>query len=461
MTEDRYYPGYHFRPPKNWMNDPNGLIFKDGWYHLFFQYNPNSDIWGDIHWGHARSEDLIHWEMCPIAITPSTDQGEVHCYSGCAVDKGDETKIFYTSIGVGERGPETGAQQWSAICKESNLLNWQKCGTPALSQKLNGNHLITMWRDPFVWKEAEMWYMLLSGTCEKKGCIALYNSNDLESWKFCSIFYQSEQYELIECPNIMRFGDKYVLLYSPMEAVHYSIGTIDHKNMQFISEKEGIFDYSIGKKGFYAPNVYLNDPLERYVVFGCLFEGDRLNSSRSRGWAGMQSVPRIVALEDEELRVEPAQECYMLRKKCMSIYKPDESMHAEGMQIEIELLYCPSADSVLQIILQSSPDGVEKTVVTLDYSKKDLFLDRSESTVYKDISTEDLHAPISFAERPVQLRIFVDHSSIEIFYDRRITMSARIFPSREDSVHNSLRISEDTKVLSGRIYHLECKTKIG
>ena len=70
MTEDRYYPGYHFRPSINWMNDPNGPIFKNGWYHLFFQYNPNSDVWGDIHWGHAKSKDLIHWEMCPIAIAP-------------------------------------------------------------------------------------------------------------------------------------------------------------------------------------------------------------------------------------------------------------------------------------------------------------------------------------------------------------------------------------------------------
>lgn len=99
MTEDRYYPGYHFRPSINWMNDPNGPIFKNGWYHLFFQYNPNSDVWGDIHWGHAKSKDLIHWEMCPIAIAPSTEAGEVHCYSGCAVDRGDEVRIFYTSIG--------------------------------------------------------------------------------------------------------------------------------------------------------------------------------------------------------------------------------------------------------------------------------------------------------------------------------------------------------------------------
>ena len=73
--EDKFYPGFHYRPQKNWINDPNGLIYKDGWYHMFYQYNPGGDVWGDIHWGHAKSRDLIHWEECTVALTPSYAEG--------------------------------------------------------------------------------------------------------------------------------------------------------------------------------------------------------------------------------------------------------------------------------------------------------------------------------------------------------------------------------------------------
>ena len=455
MSKDRYYPGVHFRPPKNWMNDPNGPIYKNGWYHLFFQYNPNADVWGDIHWGHARSRDLLHWELCPVAIAPSKEAGEIHCYSGCAADLGDEVRIFYTSIGEGERGPVDGAQQWSAKSTDPELLTWEKYGTPALAKEINGDVRITMWRDPFIWKEEDTWYLLLGGTHEKKGCIALYQSPDLETWTYCSLFYQSEKFELVECPNILRFGDTYVLLYSPLEAVRYVIGTIDRTTMQFIPQKEGIFDYSIGKKGFYAPNVYLNDPQGRYVVFGCLFEGDRLGSARPRGWAGMQSLPRVVTLEEDELRIEPAAECAALRKGCLCEYTGGKEMRAEGMQLEILMRYQPTESSVLRLVLQGSPQGEEQTVLTLDYRAGEMVLDRADSTIFEDITKEELRAPLSREARPVQLQVFLDHSAIEIFYDRRMTMSARIFPGREDSTGNCVCVSEDVQVLEGRIYELQ------
>ena len=75
-------PKWHYRPEKNWINDPNGFVYFQGWYHLFYQYNPNGDQWGDIHWGHARSRDLLHWETLPLALYPQKERKEKHCYSG-------------------------------------------------------------------------------------------------------------------------------------------------------------------------------------------------------------------------------------------------------------------------------------------------------------------------------------------------------------------------------------------
>src|SRR5580765_20545 len=92
-------PVYHFRPPANWMNDPNGPIYHKGYYHMFYQHNPYGDKWGNMHWGHARSRDLVRWEHLPIALWPSKEAGEEHVFSGCALinDQG-QPMIFYTSI---------------------------------------------------------------------------------------------------------------------------------------------------------------------------------------------------------------------------------------------------------------------------------------------------------------------------------------------------------------------------
>ncbi|WP_084423438.1 glycoside hydrolase family 32 protein [Cohnella thermotolerans] len=160
---DRYRPRYHFTPLRNWMNDPNGPFQRDGEYHLFYQHNPSGTEWGDIHWGHATSLDLVNWKRLPVALAPSRELGELHCYSGCSVVNGDEVTLFYTSIGEGERNATTGAQQWTA--KGNDLRTWRKPAVnPILTVDIHGDLRITEWRDPYVWRDQEEWKMLLGGT---------------------------------------------------------------------------------------------------------------------------------------------------------------------------------------------------------------------------------------------------------------------------------------------------------
>ena len=110
--ENPYRPQYHFRPPANWMNDPNGTLYHDGYYHLFYQHNPYRPRWGRIHWGHARSKDLVHWEHLPIALAPDPGWKEVHCFSGCCVIAPDGTPtIFYTNISA--RSFTTGVRRYA------------------------------------------------------------------------------------------------------------------------------------------------------------------------------------------------------------------------------------------------------------------------------------------------------------------------------------------------------------
>jgi beta-fructofuranosidase len=100
QVSDSSRPQFHFRPAAGWLNDPNGPLFWRGWYHVFYQHNPFGETWGNIHWGHARSRDLVRWEHLPIALAPLADRGERHCFSGCAAIAGnDRPVLLYTSIG--------------------------------------------------------------------------------------------------------------------------------------------------------------------------------------------------------------------------------------------------------------------------------------------------------------------------------------------------------------------------
>ena len=114
-------PVYHFRPPARWNNDPNGTIYYKGWHHMFYQLNPFDSVWGHMHWGHARSRDMVNWEHLAIALGPSLDKGEAHIFSGAAFLADDgRPRIFYTSIGV-KRDPE----QWMAIPEDDDLIRWK------------------------------------------------------------------------------------------------------------------------------------------------------------------------------------------------------------------------------------------------------------------------------------------------------------------------------------------------
>ena len=140
-----YRPQYHFIAPANWMNDPNGTIFYKNEYHLFYQHNPYSKKWGRVHWGHAKSKDLVHWEHLPIALAPSIEMGEKHCFSGCCVIDKNQPKIFYTKIGS-LKDMFHGAEQWMAFSND-NMITWEKDpNNPIMEESLHGNEKIRQWR---------------------------------------------------------------------------------------------------------------------------------------------------------------------------------------------------------------------------------------------------------------------------------------------------------------------------
>ena len=168
-------PAYHFLPEKNWINDPNGLIQFNGEYHLFYQHNPVAAVWGNMTWGHAVSLDMVHWKHLPFALLPDQPYDKDGVFSGCTVNDNGIATILYTGT-----QPEV-----QCIATSSDMWTFSKfSGNPVIATPPEGLKT-TGFRDPYVWKEADGWYMVLgSGIEGAGGAILLYHSPDLRQWHY-------------------------------------------------------------------------------------------------------------------------------------------------------------------------------------------------------------------------------------------------------------------------------------
>lgn len=443
-----YRPIYHFLPERNWMNDPNGVVYYKGEYHLFYQYNPNDYNWGTIHWGHAKSKDLVHWEHLPIALYPSNDRGELHCFSGSAVINGEEPTIFYTSIGEGERHQSIGAQQWMAVSKD-DMLTWHKYeNNPVLSLDLHGEIEIKEWRDPFVWKEDDCWFMVVGGSHNKKGCALIYKSKDLKQWEFLNILYEGEE-ELWECPNCFKLDNKYVLVYSPNDEVKYYIGTIN-SDYKFVPEVKKTMDYS-GWEGFYAPNS-LQDNCGRRIMWGWLTDVSRGNFDGCGKWSGVQSIPRILNIKNNKLHMEPAPELQILRSNhekyeniCISKnFEIKTKGRALEIIVEVEVV---DNSTEFSIDVLCSGDDEEKTSIIYSSAKKSFSIDRSKSSAsnlcHNSVLKGDIYLDVG---ETLKFHIFVDHSTLEVFANYRECISTRVYPIKEDSENVRISVLKDSNL---------------
>lgn len=438
-------PIYHFTPPDNWMNDPNGLIFHEGEYHLFYQYNPNGDQWGTIHWGHAVSTDLVHWQHLPIALAPSTELGEVHCYSGCAVvdDQGVPT-LFYTSVGEGERNAETGAEQWMATSSDG-LRTWVKsAANPVLTQEMHGKDLIVRdWRDPYVWKEGDRWLMVLGGSVQGKGCAILYESVNLQEWTFRHVLHTGEE-SLWECPNAFRLHDKAVLIYSPSDKVKYLVGSM-RDALRFVKEQEGFVDHG-GWEGYYAPQSMLA-PDGRRILWGWLPDNARGEMKEIQGWSGAQSIPRTVELRPDTntLIFKPIVELEVLRENLYELQRTVWSpgyyeLGIQGKAVEIMAEFeLTGSETSFGFEVFRSPDGKEQSILKFDVSRGQIGLDRSRSSQASGVHSWELAAPYEMQQlRHLRVHLFLDHSIVEGFVNDELCMTGRVYPLREDS--NTIRL---------------------
>ena len=397
-------PVWHYRPEANWINDPNGLVHCGGWYHMFYQYNPHGDQWGYIHWGHARSRDLLHWETLPIALTPAAAKVELHCFSGgCCKDENGKPHFFYTSIGAEADGRSAydGAQQWYAEPTDDSLITLIQTDENAITEAIHGGSLhVTDWRDPCVLRHQGQYVMVLGGCVEDRGCVLLYTSPDMRHWTYRHILAQSEAADGVpwECPNLFAADGKFGLIYSPCGAVRVKTGTLDD-DLRFHEERDEILEPE--RNGFYAPQVF-TDEQGRVIVIGWMPESDNVPH---KGWSGVMSLPRILHITADGLCAEP-------------IPGAEDMPGVQRLQVSREAL--PKTWTL-------HDNGEERTLLTLTADGM-LTLDRSQSTL---ADSPDKHPIIrSVPVKDVNdVLIAVDNSAVEVMVNGK-WLSGRIYPTK-------------------------------
>lgn len=319
-------PQYHFLPAANWMNDPNAPVFWRGEYHMFCQYNPHAAVWGDMHWAHAVSPDMVRWRQLPVALAPTPGGPDADgCFSGTAVIDGNRVGAIYTGV---RHVPEAEATirdgknsyretQLLAWADDAEMTKWTKVAEPVIPMPPPGMD-VSGFRDPSPWRESDGWRMVVgSGVRGKGGAILLYRSQDLTRWEYQHALYQGagngsggadpvDSGDMWECPEFFALGRKHVLIYSSQGKSWWQVGELDRQAWLFHPETHGVLDYG----AFYAPKTQLDRDGNR-ILWGWIQERRPEAEYSAAGWAGMMSLPRVLTLRKDGglgMRVAPAVE---------------------------------------------------------------------------------------------------------------------------------------------------------
>lgn len=416
---------YHFMTEAGWLNDPNGLIYFKGKYHFFYQYNPYSGFWGAMHWGHAISDDMIHWEYLPIALAPSEwydDHEKGGCFSGSSIEH--EGKLFLVYTGTTNNG--NGFEQTQCIAYSEDGIHFEKYeGNPVLTAPEGVP--TDFFRDPKVWKHEDTYYMVCGANKGGMAQALLYRSKDIFHWEFFSVLAESrgEWGYMWECPDFYPLGDKYVLMFSPMGGKErtsvYLVGDFDYKTGKFYSSISGELDWGFD---YYAPQSF-QAPDGRRIIVGWGNGWDWMpfwkdwGPTYREGWCGFFNLPRVVELADDNtLVIKPIEELQSIRrdsfaKADVQVAGREEIAVADGciyeMKFQIDLEKTTAKQFVM--VLRCSKD--KQTVITLDLEKAELRFDRNQADGWsKGIARSPLNL---LGKKTYDLHIYSDMSSIEVF----------------------------------------------
>jgi beta-fructofuranosidase len=463
LAGDRHRPFYHFLAPSNWMNDPNGACFWNGKYHLFYQYNPNGAFWGTIHWGHAASSDLVHWQDFPVALTPSKNGPDKEgCWSGCVVNDNGIATAFYTGA-----EPQTVCV---ATSDDSELRTWQQHESPVIdgpppNLDLTGSPSITGhssadFRDPYVWREGDRWLLVIgAGMREKGGTALLYESEDLRHWRYRGPILTDAigaHCNMWECPVLLRFGDRFILFVCPhpeAKYIYWISGTWEEGAVAQATQLRGKLD--LGPYAYAAQ--CLRDPArDRYLLWTWIKEGRTAEAQRAAGWSGLLSLPKECSIDPSgKLVVKPAAELALLRKegRCIEGLRltpasedPLSGCAGDCLEIELELAF--DGPTICELIVRASPDQAERTTIAYDSAERTLTVDGSRSSLDSSVDHETISGPLDPDHQGViRLRLFLDRSVLEVIAAERVCITQRLYPTRKDGLGSGFTVKKGSTII--------------
>lgn len=451
---DHNHPRFHLRPSTGWVNDPNGVVHRDGRTHVFFQYSRDPD-WLIREWGHAVTSDLVHWEYLPIALSPTPGTAdEWGVWSGSiVVDDAGTGHAFYSGLSAAP-GPQP---PMHAVSNSPVLAMWSKDigGNPVVAGFPDGIGAHTM-RDPSVRRTSSGWEMLVgAGLDGGVPAVLRYVSDDLHSWRFVDLFASGDRGVLNgkwtgsvwECPQAIAKGETTLLTVSLFDPVaHHNtayMGVIHHA--LWVTGREGRAGFDPGECGvldrgyFYAPQSLVLDG--RVIMFGWIWEGRSEALQHRAGWSGMISLPREVTIDDRgRVQLAPIPELESLRGVHESVgplHIPadavitDVTRPADCAEIIVEFDFFTGCDE-FGLIVFADADGQEHTRVGYSAITDSIVIERSAQQLAEgDVRPARLESdPVGATDR-VTLHVFLDRSVIEVFANGR-ALTGRAYRSGPD-----------------------------
>lgn len=442
---------YHFGPWKNWINDPNGLCWFKGYYHLFYQFNPHGQEWSSMYWGHAASKDLLHWTHLPIVLGPQEEilrdpeNLKGGAFSGCEITQGD-TAVFYLTrhLGPWEDCEDTVQRQWRMTSED--MLNFSK---EELVIGERPKEASFDFRDPKVIQEGDKWYMVLASAVEGKGAILLYRSEDMVNWTYLGPLLKEEKEDGVrcfECPDFMKLDQKYLALGALMchedregryQMSKYYIGSFEEE--RFTVESEGWFDFG---SNCYAMQSFEHEGRRINIGWISDFYGEHVKVEN--GAYGSMTLPREMRIRNQKLYLTPVEEVKALEGE--TLYE------GCGEEIGLEEI----AGGAYKASLSFSKDIDFSILLGKDGEKEILFLkDREGARIEtKGVKTQG----IRFKARVDEIRsleIYGDRRTMEIYINDGEAVGTKLFYNQSGRGTFILKTDRPREIEKARV----CKMK--